>query len=133
MLCIATAGAIMALATTTFTLDWTHSVEHTQWRESWRIENARLHLVSASVQGSGAGIAVPDDAVWANGVWTYQPELAPVASLNLAASGATVSPWTLCSQQGECLDLGEKAGDPVRLWATAAHSCEAAGDAPKQF
>ena len=31
MLCIAAAGIITALATPSFTLSWTHSVERTQW------------------------------------------------------------------------------------------------------
>lgn len=117
MLCIAAAGVVTALATTSFTLGWTHSVEKTQWEERWRIENGRLSIVSASVEGSGAGIGIPEDAVWADGVWTYAPTLPPLASLNLAASGATGSGWLLCSEDGQCLELGEKPDMPMRLWA----------------
>ena len=117
MLCIAAAGVVTALATTSFTLGWTHSVERTHWEERWRIENGRLALVSASVEGSGAGIGIPDDAVWADGVCTYAPTLAPIASLNLAASGATGSGWLLCGEGGHCLELGEEPGTPARLWA----------------
>ena len=121
MLCVAAGGLVAALATTSFTLGWTHSIEHTQWEERWRIEKERLVIVSASVEGSGAGIAVPEDAVWANGAWTYAPGLPPLRSLNLAASGATGSGWLLCSQDGQCLELGEEPDVPVRLWA--APSC----------
>ncbi|KRA40303.1 hypothetical protein ASD80_12620 [Devosia sp. Root635] len=117
MLCIASAGAVAALAASSFTLSWTHSVEHTQWRESWVVQGDRLQVVEASVEGSGAGIAVPPDAVWADGRWSYKPVLGPLPSLNLAASGMTPSPWTLCTPDGQCLALGEKAGEVARLWA----------------
>jgi hypothetical protein len=120
MLCIAAAGVVTALATTSFTLGWTHSVEHTHWEERWRIEQGQLSLVSASVQGSGAGIAIPDDAMWAGGVWTYVPSLPPMNSLNLAASGATGSGWRLCGEDGQCLELGEDPDLPVRLWTAPA-------------
>lgn len=119
MLCIAAAGVVTALATASFTLGWTHSVERTQWEERWRIENDRLNLVSASVEGPGAGIAVPEDAVWAEGVWTYAPALPPLASLDLAASGATGAGWLLCGE-GQCLELGDEPDVPVRLWAAPA-------------
>jgi hypothetical protein len=120
MLCIAAAGIVTALATTSFTLGWTHSVEQTQWEERWRIEGGQLRLVSASVEGSGAGIALPEDAVWADGVWTYAPTLPPMASLSLAASGATGSGWLLCSGDRQCLELGEEPDVPVRLWTAPA-------------
>lgn len=126
MLCIAAAGIVTALATTSFTLGWTHSVEQTQWEERWRIENGQLGIVSASVEGSGAGIGIPEDAVWADGVWTYAPALPPMASLNLAASGVTGSGWRLCGEDGQCLELGEEPDVPVCLWAAAA--CEAQAD-----
>ena len=54
-LCIATGGQILALVASSFTLSWTHSVEKTEWIEHWQVEDSRLNLVSASVQGSGAG------------------------------------------------------------------------------
>lgn len=120
MLCIAAAGVVTALATTSFTLGWTHSVEQTQWEERWRIENGRLTIVSASVEGSGAGIGIPEDAVWAEGVWTYAPALPPMASLNLAASGATGSGWFLCGEDGQCYEIGHEPDVPVRLWAAPA-------------
>jgi hypothetical protein len=117
MLCIASAGTIAALAASSFTLSWTHSVEHTQWRESWVVQGDRMQLVEASVEGAGAGIAVPADAIWADGRWSYTPTLPPVPDLNLAASGMTPSPWTLCTPGGQCMALGAEAGDAVRIWA----------------
>ena len=120
MLCIATAGIVTALATPSFTLSWTHSVERTQWQESWVVEDGNLRLVKASVQGSGAGIAVPDNAIWAEGRWTYEPALAPLQSIDLAASGMTPSPWTLCPAEGPCLTLGTEPGEGARLWAAPA-------------
>ncbi|SHF63073.1 DUF1850 domain-containing protein [Devosia limi] len=116
MLCIAAAGVVTALATTSFTLGWTHSVEQTWWQERWRIEDGHLTIVSASVKGSGAGIAIPEHAVWADGVWTYAPALPPLDSLNLAASGTTGAGWLLCGQDGQCLELGEEPDAPIKVW-----------------
>ncbi len=122
MLCIAAAGVVTALAATSFTLSWTHSVEHTEWRESWVVEENRLQLVEASVEGAGAGIAVPPDAIWADGRWTYTPDIPPLPNLNLAASGMTPSPWTLCTPGNECLTLGAEPATTIRLWA--AETCD---------
>ncbi len=118
MLCIATAGNLLALAATTFTLSWTHSVEHTQWRETWRIAGDRLQLTEASVEGPGAGIDIPADARMTPKGWIYHPALPPQPRLSLAASGMTPSGWTLCAD-GECHELGAKPGDDVELWAAA--------------
>jgi hypothetical protein len=125
MLCVAAAGMVTALATTSFTLGWTHSVEQTQWEERWRIDNGRLRIVSASVEGAGAGIDVPDDAVWANGVWTYAPTLPSLVDLRLAASGATGSGWLLCGEDGQCLEIGHEPDVPIHVWA--APSCPIQG------
>lgn len=116
MLCVASAGAIAALAVSSFSLGWTHSVEKTQWQEHWVVQAEALQLVQASVEGPGAGIAVPPDAVWDEGRWTYVPSLPPLPELVLAASGMTPSPWTLCLPDGNCRSLGGEAGEPVRIW-----------------
>jgi len=116
MLCIATAGAIVSLAASSFTLSWTHSVERTEWREHWVVGQGALHLVEASVQGSGAGIAVPPDARLEAGRWRYKPAIPPLPELVLAASGMTTSPWQLCVPGGECHMLGEEPGQDTRLW-----------------
>ena len=111
-LCILAGGKAATLAAAAFTLSWTHSVEKTEWREEWRVTPAGLELVEARIKGSGAGIDPPDGAVLKDGWWVYAPRVAPVPRLVLAASGATVSGWTLCAD-GDCLDLGVRAGETV--------------------
>lgn len=113
-LCIAAAGKVAVIATTAFTLSWTHSVEKTEWRESWSVTPAGLQLVEAQVRGSGAGMEPPADAVLKDGWWIYQPRLGPQKSISLAASGATGSGWTLCAN-GDCQELGAAAGESVEL------------------
>jgi hypothetical protein len=119
MLCIAMAGTITALSASHFTLSWTHSVEHTRWEEFWTIEDGRLRLLSARVQGSGAGIGLPDDAVWTEQGWTWTPTLPPLRTLSLAASGRTGEGWMLCTEK-HCLSLGERLGETVMLSARMA-------------
>lgn len=116
MLCISVAGAVIALAASSFTLSWTHSVEQTRWQETWQVTEQGLLLVSARVQGSGAGISVPENAVWSEEGWTYTPSLPPLPSLSLAASGQTGEGWTLCTED-QCLSLGEVAGQTTMLSA----------------
>ena len=117
-LCIAASGTIIALAANAFTLSWTHSVEKTLWRERWIVIENQLEVVEGTVQGSGAGIYLPDNAHRTGEGWTYVPALAPLDTLSLAASGMTPSPWTLCTED-QCLELGAEAGDTVTLWAAA--------------
>ena len=128
MLCLAMAGAVTTLAATSFTLGWTHSVEHTQWQESWRVAGDRLVLVSASVEGSGAGIDLPDNAIWTDGKWRFEPAIEPLKELNLAASGATGGGWSLCTPE-QCMIVGEEPQQQIRLWAErgAAGACQRGG------
>ena len=112
-LCVlAGATKTATLAAAAFTLAWTHSVEKTEWQEDWRLTPAGLHLVEARVKGSGAGIDPPAEAVLKDGWWTYAPAVPPVPRLALAASGATVSGWSLCAE-GSCLTLGAEAGETL--------------------
>jgi hypothetical protein len=122
-LCIASAGSIMTLLAASFSLSWTHSVEKTTWIEHWQVKGDRLALSSASVEGSGAGIDLPPDAVWEDDRWTYRPDLAPLHRLDLAASGATVSGWRLCVNEN-CHELGAMPGEPVSIWASDVCSAE---------
>ena len=114
MLCVATAGTIVALSVTSFSLSWSHSVEHTRWDETWQVGSTSLTLTEARVRGSGAGIDLPEDAIWTEDGWTYTPHLRPISRLSLAASGATDGGWQLCGG-GQCLELGQDAGGPVTL------------------
>lgn len=124
-LCIAASGTIIALAANAFSLSWTHSVEKTLWEEQWIVTDGRLKVIEGTVQGSGAGIYLPENARRTERGWTYTPALAPLETLTLAASGMTPSPWTLCTEAG-CLELGAEAGDTATLWA--ATQCTAPND-----
>lgn len=107
------AGAVALSVAQGFTLGWTHSVERTGWRENWRVEGDRLHLVSAAIRGSGAGMEPGEGAVLKDGWLEWQPDLR-VPAITLAASGATGAGWTLCTDSG-CRELGHDAGAPVTL------------------
>lgn len=119
-LCVATAGGVLALVTGSFSLSWTHSVEKTEWVEHWQAEGGELLLVSAKVKGSGAGIELPEDAVWEGDGWRYTPRLPALPKLVLAASGMTPGGWSLCTRE-QCVTLGDSVGEPVSIWA--AESC----------
>jgi len=112
--CLLVGGVVLVLATPGFTLDWTHSVERTAWREVWDIAPDGLRLVQAAVQGSGAGMDPGPGARLVEGWWVWSPDLPVVPELVLAASGATGGGWRLCSG-GRCTDLGIAAGEPLRL------------------
>ena len=83
-LCIAAGGKLIALAATAFSLSWTHSVEKTVWSENWIVQGNALKVVEASVEGSGAGIELPENAVLRDGRWAWRSAYvydAPVALL----------------------------------------------------
>ncbi len=87
-LALAQAQAVVAvLPTDVFTLLWTHSVERTEWREEWRIDDGRLRVVAATVAGSGAGMEPPPGAVLVDNAWHYVPAVPPMARLLLARGG----------------------------------------------
>ena len=93
-LCIEAAGAIVALALQSFTLSWQHSVEKIEWSESWAVSDAGLVLEEASVQGTGAGMEIPEGAVLRDGAWHYRPGLPPLPELVLSDAGRGAD-WTL--------------------------------------
>lgn len=113
-LCIIAAGKTTVLAASAFTLAWTHSVERTRWAEDWRVTTAGLELVSARVEGTGAGMEIPEGAVFADGAWTYRPDLPLLPALLLARSGATGEGWELCAD-GQCLTIGAEPGELVEI------------------
>lgn len=90
-LCLAgLTGAVLAiLPGPAFTLSWTHSVERTEWREAWRLEDGRLRLERAWVKGTGAGMEPGPGARLADGWWVWEPALPPQNRLVLAASAFT--------------------------------------------
>jgi hypothetical protein len=112
--CLLIGAALLSLAEPHFTLEWEHSVEKTAWRESWRIEPAGLRLIEAAVKGSGAGMDTGEGAKESSGWWVWQPNVAPIATLALAASGMTRGGWQLCSG-GNCTEIGAAAGAALVL------------------
>jgi hypothetical protein len=113
-LCILAGGAVTALAVSSFSLGWEHSVERTGWEETWEVEPAGLHLVEARVRGSGAGVDPGPGARREGSWWVWNPTGPPLPELALAASGATGGGWRLCHDDG-CLTLGVAPGSPIRL------------------
>ncbi len=94
-LCVATAAAVLSWATSSFTLSWTHSVEKTEWQESWSIEDDALILKEARVKGSGAGMDPGEGAQLIDGWWVWQPALATanrVAPVGLWCHGFSLDP-----------------------------------------
>ncbi|MBK3732283.1 DUF1850 domain-containing protein [Azospirillum brasilense] len=111
-LCLsALGGAVLAaLPGPAFTLSWTHSVEKTEWREDWRIEDGRLVLTEARVKGAGAGMEPPAESRFADGWWVWVPTVPPLERLVLAASSFTPD-HTLCAG-GTCRPLHGWIGGP---------------------
>jgi hypothetical protein len=115
-ICLIAGGKAVAFAAAAFTLSWTHSVEKTRWEEDWRLTSSGLRLVEARIEGSGAGMEVPDGAVLKDGQWTYVPNLPAQKSLLLAQSGATGGGWELCAE-GKCRMVGVTPGGPAEIRA----------------
>ena len=108
-ICLIVAGVVRAtLPDVEFTLAWDHSVEKTRWEERYRADGARLVLVEARVQGSGAGMEPPVGAALRDGWWTWHPQT-PLAELRLARSTYT-SDYTVCAKDG-CSELGARVGN----------------------
>ncbi|NDV01110.1 DUF1850 domain-containing protein [Pseudoroseicyclus tamaricis] len=113
MTCLAVGAALLALADPVITLSWTHSVEQTEWVETWEVGPERLTLLHSALKGSGAGMEPGPEAELEDG-WWVSPGGLEVPELLLAASGATASPWTLCAD-GTCREIGGAAGPPLAL------------------
>jgi hypothetical protein len=85
-LCLVMGLQQAALATTSFTLAWTHTVEKTRWEEDYMVAGEWLYLISARVRGSGAGMEPPPGSVLVDNVWHYRPAHRWHARLVLARS-----------------------------------------------
>ena len=106
--CLFVAGALAAsLADPAFTVAWTHSVAKTRWVESYVVVGPSLMLVEASIEGSGAGMEPPPEAVLRDGRWEWRPHRA-LAELVLARSPFAPD-YQICSTSG-CQSLGTLAG-----------------------
>jgi hypothetical protein len=113
------AQTLMAvMPATAFTLVWTHSVEKTEWRESWRIEDGRLRPVEAAISGSGAGMEPPPGAVLIDQFWRYVPATPPMTRL-LLANSRLGEDYALC-WDGACHSLASLLpahySEPIELY-----------------
>lgn len=123
-LCLGLAALIqLAIPTSEFTLAWQHSVEKIRWEEDYRVEGNRLHAVAARVRGSGAGMEIPDDALWRDGAWEYRPRLAALERLRLTRSSFTAD-YQLC-WAGACRSLTELLGPAEEGSVVEAFACPA--------
>lgn len=112
--CLLVGATALTLASAGFDLTWRHSVEKTEWRESWVVVDGRLRLAEAAVKGSGAGMDPGPGARLEDGWWVWTPDLPPVPSLTLAASGATGAGWRLCDA-ATCREIGAAAGAALHV------------------
>lgn len=104
-LCLEASGKTVALAIEAFTLIWTHSVEKVEWREMWRVTEEGLVIEQASVEGTGAGMEIPEGALLKDGAWVYEPGLAPLEIVHFADAGRGQD-WTICADQ-TCREIGD--------------------------
>lgn len=119
-LCVIAGAGVARLAVAAFTLAWTHSVEKTRWEEDWVVGRGQLAIVEARIEGMGAGMETPPDAVREGRYWKWKPRVPPVPELLLRRSDAVPEGWELCAG-GECRRLGA-AGETADVVALKA--CE---------
>ncbi len=112
--CLLVGATALTLASGGFDLTWRHSVEKTEWRESWAVGEKGLRLTEAAVKGSGAGMDPGSGAILEGDWWVWTPDLPPVTNLTLAASGATGGGWRLCDG-ATCHEIGAGPGAAIRL------------------
>ena len=115
-LCIVTAAKTVKLAIAAFTLSWTHSVEKTPWEEDWIVTPDSLVAVEARITSLGAGMEMPDHAIFDGHSWRWKPRLPPLPRLDLRKSDVISEGWKLCAG-AECRFLGghEEPSDIVSL------------------
>ena len=121
-LCMGLAGAVWAmLPLSQFTLAWDHTIEKIRWEEDYHVTASGLVLGEARVKGSGAGMEIPDGAVWRKGVWSYRRTLPPLQPLRLART-PEAGDYQLCFER-VCRPLSVWLGPPrvdsplLELWA----------------
>lgn len=106
--CLALGARHVSLPTDRFTLAWTHSVEKTSWQEDYAIDGTGLVLTEARIQGTGAGMEPPPDALFRDGWWHYVPHLPALPELRLTLSPYTAD-YRLC-WKGQCRSLAKLVG-----------------------
>jgi hypothetical protein len=85
-LCIVVGTALVSIPAQRFMLRWQHTVEKILWEEDYVVAGDWLYLSGARVQGSGAGMEPPPDAVRVGTAWHYRPENRWHRAVNLARS-----------------------------------------------
>jgi hypothetical protein len=103
--CLAAGALAAVIPFAQFTLAWNHSIEKIRWEEDWRAAAGKLVLDEARIVGTGAGMEPPPDARLENGVWHYNPGVAPLDKVELAHSPYTAG-WQVCTRAG-CMPLAQ--------------------------
>lgn len=100
------------IATTQFTLAWTHTIEKVRWEEDYQVhydsllQQSQLHAVAARVKGSAAGMEPPLEAYLQNGWYHYVPVEKYPTVLRLTRSEFSAD-YEWCDSQG-CVPLSAK-------------------------
>ena len=125
-LCLGLAGTLWAqVPTEQFTLAWNHSIEKIRWEEDYQVTTQGLRLTEARVKGTGAGMEIPDDAVFSNGSWHYQPKLPVLPRLRLGRTPEAgdfelcftqASGETLCQAMSHWIGQPNKQDAAVEVW-----------------
>jgi hypothetical protein len=110
-LCIVVGTALVQVPAQRFTLRWQHTVEKVLWEEDYVVAGEWLYLSGARVQGSGAGMEPPPDAIRVGAAWHYRPPQRWHREVKLARS-AFGSDYELCID-GDCRSLGSWAPSPL--------------------
>jgi len=127
--CLLVAGVVRAtLPGPEFTLAWEHSVQKTRWEERYRVTGTEFRLDAARVQGSGAGMEPPQDAVLRDGWWTWRPATR-VPELLLARSTYTRD-YTLCWED-RCRPMEALIGPVAEATVVVVRPCTVGEAAPR--
>ncbi|MCH1930827.1 DUF1850 domain-containing protein [Shewanella sp. A25] len=115
-LCLGLAGSLWAFVPTdNFTLAWQHTIEKIRWEEDYRLSSKGLVLTEARVKGTGAGMEIPDNAVFSDGSWHYQPTLPILPKLTLGRT-PEAGDYDLClkghAKMSKCQPLSHWIGLP---------------------
>ena len=120
-ICLTVGAHHVSLPTERFTLAWTHSVEKTGWQEDYALRGSGLALTEARIQGTGAGMEPPPDALFHDGWWHYVPHLPVLPELRLALSPYTAD-YRLC-WKGQCRSLAKLLGAEHREGVVTVRPC----------
>lgn len=120
-LCLILGAKTVGLAADRFTLAWTHSVEHTDWQEDYVLRGGSLVLTEARIEGTGAGMEPPPNAVLRAGWWHYVPDLQPLSELRLTLSPFTAD-YRFC-WSGQCRPLAALVGAQTPQGIVIVHAC----------